>query len=318
MKVFISWSGERSKIIANSLRDWIPLVLHYVEPWLSEADLSAGDRWVQEVAKELEASNFGIICVTPENINSQWILFEAGALAKSMQGSKVIPLLFNLEFSDISGPLAQFQAKKITKAGLDEVILSINQSSENIVQEVRAKELFNALWPKLEATLTSIPRDPSTEKHTRPQQEIIEELVTSVRGLDSKLGEVAKMAAEESPRFHHGRRQHFNAKMIQEIAHMLSEDKNDPILLLMWAGLIREDLPWLAEIIVEAYHEIKTGDRSAVQRFRQIIKSLHRKKFIDSMGLPRDTSMLIIEFSMLLEHYIDRLGVMSDDDDLPF
>jgi hypothetical protein len=30
---------------------------------------------------------------------------------KAMQGSKVNPLLFSLEFSDMSGPLAQFQAK---------------------------------------------------------------------------------------------------------------------------------------------------------------------------------------------------------------
>lgn len=57
MKVFISWSGERSQALALALRDWLPLVLHYVEPWLLEADVSAGDRWVQAVAKELEASN---------------------------------------------------------------------------------------------------------------------------------------------------------------------------------------------------------------------------------------------------------------------
>jgi TIR domain len=113
MKVFVSWSGERSRLLAQALHSWLPLVLHYVKPWLSDADVSAGDRWATVVAKELETSNFGIICVTPENLNSPWVLFEAGALAKAMQGAKVIPLLFNLEFSDISGPLAQFQAKKM-------------------------------------------------------------------------------------------------------------------------------------------------------------------------------------------------------------
>src|SRR5438309_2275444 len=61
MKVFISWSGERSHALAMALRDWLPLVLHYVEPWLSEADVAAGDRLAQAVAKELESSNFGII-----------------------------------------------------------------------------------------------------------------------------------------------------------------------------------------------------------------------------------------------------------------
>lgn len=70
MKVFISWSGERSKLLANALCEWLKPVLQSVEVWMSEADIEAGDRWGQEVAKELSASNFGIICVTPENLNA--------------------------------------------------------------------------------------------------------------------------------------------------------------------------------------------------------------------------------------------------------
>ncbi|MBI5279843.1 MAG: hypothetical protein HY854_25655 [Burkholderiales bacterium] len=57
-------------------------VLHYGKPWSSQVDISAGDRWAQEVDKQLEASNSGIICVTPENFNLAWILFEAGALGQ--------------------------------------------------------------------------------------------------------------------------------------------------------------------------------------------------------------------------------------------
>jgi hypothetical protein len=53
MKVFISWSGSRSNALAEALRDWIPLVLHYVEPWLSQTDIEAGQRWAEQVAKEL-------------------------------------------------------------------------------------------------------------------------------------------------------------------------------------------------------------------------------------------------------------------------
>jgi hypothetical protein len=70
MKVFISWSGERSQIFAKALHEWLPMVLQSVVPWLSHADISAGDRWADTVAKELEASEFGITRITRENMSS--------------------------------------------------------------------------------------------------------------------------------------------------------------------------------------------------------------------------------------------------------
>lgn len=135
MKIFISWSGERSKALAVALKDWIPLILQYAQPWVSEKDISAGDRWAQAVSGELETSNFGILCITPENLSSEWILFEAGALSKSMLDAKVIPLLFGLELSDLSGPLSQFQALKIDQKGIMDVITAINAVSETKASE---------------------------------------------------------------------------------------------------------------------------------------------------------------------------------------
>ncbi len=186
MKIFISWSDSRSQALAQALRDWLPLVLHYVEPWLSETDLVAGERWTQGLAKELEASNFGIICVTRENISSPWILFEAGSLAKSLADGRVIPLLLGLEFGDIiGGPLAQFQAKKVERAGLKEVVQSINRSASQSVPDSRTNQLFDALWPKLEEEIAKIPESEVGSKPGRRQEEILEELVTSVRSLQA-------------------------------------------------------------------------------------------------------------------------------------
>jgi len=141
LKIFISWSGSRSKALAIALRDWLPLVLQYAKPWVSDKDIGAGDRWAQSIAGELETSNFGIICITPENLQSEWILFEAGALSKSMLDAKVIPLLFGLELSDLSGPLSQFQAQKVEESGVMEVVRAINkvadgQTSDHIVSRL--------------------------------------------------------------------------------------------------------------------------------------------------------------------------------------
>jgi hypothetical protein len=311
MKVFISWSGERSHLLAEALHGWLPLVLHYVKPWLSEADVAAGERWAQAVAKELESSNFGIICVTPENLGSPWVLFEAGALAKSMQGAKVIPLLFNLEFSDISGPLAQFQAKKVEKGGLAEVINSINQSAEQAVPEDRARQLFAALWPEFEKQLEEIPDEAPTEKHMRPQHEIMEELVTGVRGLDARFRDLESVVSEQGSRSRRRRFRHFHPMMFEEMAQMVSEEGDDPISLLMFGGLLRDDFPWLYEIIIEVYREVRDGDdkdaQRAIDRLRRVTRALGRGPFMEEfIGGSKEAHMMMMEMPMMLDHFLHR------------
>lgn len=187
MKVFISWSGSRSKAVAIALRDWLPLVLQYVKPWVSDKDIGAGDRWAQSIAGELETANFGIICITPENLQSEWILFEAGALSKSMLDAKVIPLLFKLELSDLSGPLSQFQAQKVEEGGLMEVVKAINKVADGQTSEQIVNRLVPQLWSSLQAELDKIPDTQPSDKHMRPQHEIMEELVTGVRGLNARM-----------------------------------------------------------------------------------------------------------------------------------
>jgi hypothetical protein len=313
MKVFISWSGERSQLLAQALHGWLPLVLHYVQPWLSEADVAAGDRWAQAIAKELETSNFGVICVTPENLTSPWVLFEAGALAKSMQGTKVIPLLFNREFSDISGPLAQFQAKKFERAGLAEVVHSINQSTPEPIPEDRARQLFNALWPELEKQLDNIPEEAPTEKHMRPAHEILEELVTGVRGLDVRFRDLESSVTDQGPRSRRRRLKHFHPGMFEEMAEMVSEEGNDPVSLLMFGGLFRDDFPWLYEIVVEAYREVRDGDakaaQRAIERLRRVTRAMGHHPFMDEIIMgsrDKETHMLMMELPMMLDHFLHR------------
>lgn len=303
MKVFISWSGERSHSLGDALHDWIPLVLHYVEPWLSHADIEAGQRWAEQVAKELEASNFGIICVTRENVGSPWVLFEAGALAKSLQGSRVIPLLLDLEVRDITGPLAQFQAKKVERTGLLEVIQSLNQLAPHPVPEDRVTQLFDALWPELEKKVAAIPKTAAQAKHARPQPEILEELVTSVRSLDSRFREIA----DDGPRGlrHRGRR--FHPMMVHEISHMLGGKRGDPIALLVMASIFRDDMPWMYELGVEAYRIARDGTPeeaiAARRRFQKAAELMRRGPFgPDEMGMdPRMMHMLVRELDHLLD-----------------
>jgi hypothetical protein len=302
MKVFISWSGKRSHALAKALHEWIPLVLHYVEPWLSQADIEAGQRWAEQVAKELETSNFGIICITQDNVSSPWVLFEAGALTKSMQGSRVIPLLLDLEFRDVTGPLGQFQAKKVDRSGLLDVIQSLNQAAPHPVAEDRVKQPFDALWPELEKSVAAVPKAAVQAKHTRPQPEILEELVTGFRALDSNIRE---MIAEGGPRGSR-RRWRMHPAMLHEISHMMGGERGDPITILMFASLFRDELPWLYELGLDAYRAAKGGTAEdaimARRRFQRAADMARRGPFLEELGIdPRFLHMALRELDDLIE-----------------
>jgi hypothetical protein len=83
---------------------------------MSSEDIEAGTRWGSHVTTELSVTRFGIICLTPENQTAPWLLFEAGALAKTIENTYVVPYLIDLELAEIQhGPLNQFQAKRANK-----------------------------------------------------------------------------------------------------------------------------------------------------------------------------------------------------------
>jgi hypothetical protein len=322
MKIFISWSGERSHQLAQALHEWLPLVLHYVKPWLSQADISAGSRWAQDIATELETTNFGIICVTQENLGSPWILFEAGALAKSLQGAKVIPLLLDVELSNVTGPLSQFQAKKLGKDGLFDIVQSVNQSADSPVPEDRAKQLFAALWPEVAKKIEAMPAQAPGAKHARPQHDILEELVATVRGFEGRFARLDESLFDGGLRSRRRRYRPMHPMMFDDLTQMISEDGKDPVALLMFGSMVRDDLPWLYEVIVEVYREMRSGDtkaaRRAIDRLRSMTKMLHRAPILEEFASSKESHMMLMELPGMLDHLLHRLEprrrVALDDD----
>ncbi len=153
--VFISWSGDNSKRVALALRHWIQILLPNVEAWMSECDLAAGARWQDEINAKLEKGSFGIICVTPENKDRPWLLYEAGALAKLLSSAQVCPYLIGLGKHELSAPLVQFQAVRADKDGTAKLVTSLNSSLEKNRQKPSgelAKD-FTAQWRKLSRAL---------------------------------------------------------------------------------------------------------------------------------------------------------------------
>lgn len=190
MKVFLSWSGERSRAIADALKAWLPSVLQAVRPYFSPEDTAKGSRWSSEIAKELEASRVALLVITPENQEAPWLLFEAGALSKNLDRSKVCPLLFGgMEPTDVKGPLVQFQAAQFSKEEMNRVLKAINSELGDLALTADVLEkVFEMWWPNLEreveARLSSGVRNNQAAR--RSDRDMLEEVLSLTRNLDSK------------------------------------------------------------------------------------------------------------------------------------
>jgi hypothetical protein len=187
LRVFLSWSMRRSEAVAQAFRDWLPSVLQNVRPYYTPDDVSKGARWSSEIRAELEASDFGIIFLTPENLASPWILFEAGALSK-LEKSKVAPILLGLEATDVSGPLSQLQLTKFSKEECFKLVKSINRALDGFGLEPSVlTNVFEKWWPELlEKVNSAMANAPSsTNENRRTERDLLEEVLERVRGLQS-------------------------------------------------------------------------------------------------------------------------------------
>ncbi len=189
MKVFISWSGGQSHQVAIALRDWLPSVLQVVVPYVSSEDIDKGARWSTDISKELEDSSFGIICVTPENIDAPWVNFEAGALSKSLDRSRVAPFLFAVDRTAVQGPLLQFQSTLIEEGDVKKLLQSINKACEaHALDDARLGEIFEVWWPRLKARLDDLQQEtPKARTPNRPSADVLAEILELARGQQKLL-----------------------------------------------------------------------------------------------------------------------------------
>lgn len=181
MKIFISWSGDRSKILAKSLNDWIPNVIQSVRSFMSEEDIQKGARWSPELAAELENARVGLICLTPENLGEPWVLFEAGALSKIV-GNLVCPYLFDLNPNDITGPLSQFQATKPEKEDTKRLMDTINGAlGDTALPNKQLDTIFDKWWPDLDKSIKGIPGGETKKEIRRTAEDMLAEILGLVR-----------------------------------------------------------------------------------------------------------------------------------------
>jgi hypothetical protein len=154
MKVFLSWSGERSKAVAVALQALLPSMIHPVSCWMSDASLAKGRPWFEQLKTALDDIVFGIFCVTPENESTVWLQWEAGFLSSkaSIGDRRVAPLAIGMSKGALSGPLSIYQATDASRDDVLRLVKDINVALPDgqRIAESTLEATYPFIWPELE------------------------------------------------------------------------------------------------------------------------------------------------------------------------
>lgn len=197
MKVFLSWSKPRSQRVAELLNNWIPCVLQSVETWFSSQNIEDGELWFNSIQGQVAEIINGVICLTKENVNEPWILFEAGGLAKGLEKSRIYILLIDLSSNDILlSPLSAFNHTKPTEDGIRKLMHVINGRTVKPISPSVVDQVFNKFWPDFETKFNQIiaTTEPVNEGNQeqvevgndKDIQRLLEEILKNVRTNSSK------------------------------------------------------------------------------------------------------------------------------------
>ncbi len=157
LEVFVSWSRPASHQAAGAFKEWLPGVLPGVRPWMSSEDITKGTPWFSSISSQLSRSGACLILVTPENVGSSWLFYEAGAIAHAMQGALICPYLVDVKAGELSGtPLGQYQVTVFDKGDTWLLVRALNDrlAAPHHADVLRGN--FDTKWPLLQCKLAQV------------------------------------------------------------------------------------------------------------------------------------------------------------------
>lgn len=284
-----------------------------------------GVEWYPELMKNLGSASDVVCLLTQRSLDRPWILYEAG-VAKGKLDTPVYGVALGIALSKAnSGPFAQFQNCDDNEESLTKLVLQLLNRVPGAEPDREAVQMqVTAFKAKVDALLKQKPGDDDSlgvdaENETSSVAKLFEEVKVMFQDLPSRVE--SRLVDGPMP-IRRRRLRRFHPMMLEEISRRVSSEPGDPIALLVLAGLLRDDVPWLSEVVLEAYRDAKAGNskaaRKALRSLRNVGRAMMGGPWMEEFGMhPRDLDMFM-ELPMMLEAYFDRLDVdAKDQNELP-
>lgn len=268
-----------------------------------------GEEWYKRLMDKLQATSDVVCLFTERSLDRPWLLFEAG-VAKGKLNTPVMGIALGVPLSRITtGPFYQFQNMDDSESDLIKLVEQLAKRIPDLELDADVVRSQVQAFKDTEAKLLKSLAATGPKKVTIEEQEesSLAKVIEEIKTLPTR---VAERLADSGEPLRRRRMRRLHPMMFEEMMHMLGEP-GDPIAVVMAASFIREDMPWLYELAMEAYRAAKNGDAEAVEReikkVRRFSEIMTHGPFMDDLGYTSKESYLFaMEFPRFLEHALRR------------
>ncbi len=159
---------------------------------MSTEDIPKGSAWMGQLIKALGESSFGIICVTPTNQASPWLVLETGGIVAKYGASYACPYLFRMKPTDLTKtPLQELQAtmaedEKETKRLMKTMRSALKELGEPVESETLFEQRWSKFWPDLQGRLKKIPKSKTHTPGPKSSDDKLEDIYQRVLELSTR------------------------------------------------------------------------------------------------------------------------------------
>jgi hypothetical protein len=265
-----------------------------------------GAEWYGRLMAKLQATSDVVCLFTERSIDRPWILFEAG-VAKGRSTTPVVGVALGIPLSRVSvGPFYQFQNSDDGADGLSKLLHQLAQRVPGLEldKDVVASQVSTFKQAE-EEILGRIAADEGRQNLVpEPEENPVSQVLEEMKALPSRVSEQLMAAGvpgrRRRPRF-------FNPGMVEDLFERLPGG-DDSLPVLIAASLVRDDAPWLYELVMEVYRAIKSGNASAIERETQRLRRVLAKigHLPELIGGDPDSVFFMMDFTRSLEMLADR------------
>lgn len=315
--VFISHDARDAKL-AEAFSDLLKSVSAGVLKSFRSSDrkgtqgIDYGVEWYPEIIKNIQRSS-DIVCLLTENsVNKPWILFEAG-MARGKLDTSILGVALGIPLTNAStGPFAQFQNCGDDEESLTKLVFQLigripNSEPDEVTIKFQVEKFKQNIDKIIKTKKESTPKTQRSEKEEdNSAARLFEEIKVMFQDLPSRIeNNVNNVRTENKNR----KRRRLHPMMFEELMHM-SGRETGPIGILVFASFIRDDVPWLYEIAIEAFRALTSGTQKAVEQIVLLLRSLKEfpmhSPIFEELGMidSKEMHMLMMDGPRVLEHMV--------------